>query len=146
MKDDLRYVLSIKPEYADAILNRKKTMEIRKRFGLSGWRINCETVYLYATSPVRKIIGRCTIDEQETIAVNPSDMDESEYMKMILDRLCISRADLTKYLGSKTGFVYEVSEPVRFSKQYELSDFSIDSPPQNYCTVYLHMIPEEVRE
>ena len=50
---DKNIVLPIKPEYADKILNGQKKYEYRKNICTD----NIEKIYVYATSPVKAIIG-----------------------------------------------------------------------------------------
>lgn len=47
-------LLSIKPRFAEAILDGRKKYEFRKN-KFSEKDINC--VYIYSTSPIRKIVG-----------------------------------------------------------------------------------------
>ena len=56
----MNVLLSIKPKYVKAILNGTKKYEFRK----SAFRCkeDIELVYMYATSPVKKIVGVFTIE------------------------------------------------------------------------------------
>lgn len=54
----MTFLMSIKPEYAELILSRKKTVEIRKK------RIHAvagDVVIVYATAPIKSIVGYFTI-------------------------------------------------------------------------------------
>lgn len=54
----MTFLMSIKPEYAELILSRKKTVEIRKK------RIHAvagDVVIIYATTPIKRIVGYFTI-------------------------------------------------------------------------------------
>jgi predicted transcriptional regulator len=52
-------LLAIYPRFADAILDRNKEVEFRKRpFGRRG-----QVVFLYATKPVKAVVGFVQIDE-----------------------------------------------------------------------------------
>lgn len=48
-------ILSIKPRFARAIMDGSKRYELRRRIFKNE---NVDTAYIYATSPVKKIIGR----------------------------------------------------------------------------------------
>ena len=62
------YLMSIKPRYAEEILNGKKTVEIRR----THFRANSgDSVLIYATRPVAGIVGYFTID-----SVYFEDVDE----------------------------------------------------------------------
>ena len=56
----MNVLLSIKPKYVEAIINRTKKYEFRK----SAFRCKeaIELVYVYSTSPVKKIVGAFTIE------------------------------------------------------------------------------------
>jgi len=54
----MHIILSIKPKYCMRILSGVKRYEFRKRFPR-----NVETVYMYATSPVKKIVGKFTVGD-----------------------------------------------------------------------------------
>lgn len=52
-------ILSIKPKYAAAILRREKTVEFRKKV----FKSSVNRVYIYSSSPIKKIVGYFTIDK-----------------------------------------------------------------------------------
>lgn len=52
-------ILSIKPKYAQAILNGQKLVEFRKKV----FKNEVERVYIYSSSPIQKIVGYFTIEE-----------------------------------------------------------------------------------
>jgi len=55
-----RVLMSIKPEFAEAILNGTKRIEFRKRFALR----DVSRVVLYSTSPIRMVVGEFQIERQ----------------------------------------------------------------------------------
>lgn len=55
----MKVLLSIKPEYADKILSGEKKFEFRKSIFK---RENIQTIIIYATMPVGKIIGEFDIE------------------------------------------------------------------------------------
>lgn len=61
-------LMSIHPHHADAILAGEKLVEFRKR----ALAPDVETVLLYATSPVRAVVGWFTVGG--TIKKNPKDL------------------------------------------------------------------------
>ncbi|MDD8572078.1 ASCH domain-containing protein, partial [Escherichia coli] len=50
----MKVLLSIKPEYAESILSGKKKYEFRKNIFRNK---NVDTIVIYATMPVGKVIG-----------------------------------------------------------------------------------------
>ncbi|MCP3024537.1 ASCH domain-containing protein [Cupriavidus basilensis] len=56
----MRVILSIKPEYAEKILNGSKRFEFRKTgFGVDG----VTSVLIYATRPIGKVVGEFEIEK-----------------------------------------------------------------------------------
>jgi predicted transcriptional regulator len=55
----VKVLLSIKPEYVQEIINGNKKFEYRKRI----FKKDVESVVIYSTMPVGKIVGEFTIDE-----------------------------------------------------------------------------------
>jgi predicted transcriptional regulator len=60
--------MALKPRYADAILAGEKRVEFRKRALAS----DITTVLIYATMPVKRIVGEFTVER--TIAIPPRDL------------------------------------------------------------------------
>ena len=61
-------LMSIHPRYADAILDGTKVVEFRKR-ALAG---DISTVLVYATAPVRRLVG--TFQLSATLTASPRDL------------------------------------------------------------------------
>jgi predicted transcriptional regulator len=62
-----RVLLSVKPQFAEAILAGRKTFEFRRALFR---RPDIETVVLYASSPTCKVVGEFTIDEVLSLALD----------------------------------------------------------------------------
>jgi predicted transcriptional regulator len=65
----MRVLLSIKPEYAEKILNKEKRFEFRKSIFKNK---TVKTVIIYATKPVGKVIGEFEV--AEIISACPADL------------------------------------------------------------------------
>lgn len=63
-------LLSIKPEFADKIFTGQKEYEFRKTRFRSPESV--DTIYLYASSPVQRIVGAFTINE--IVSDNPTNL------------------------------------------------------------------------
>ena len=121
MKDIL---LSIHPNFADAIISGKKKYELRKN------RISDEInwIYLYETKPVQKVTARVAL--QKILTASP------KILKTIID---LSETELTSdqynkyYEYSKIASALVLGRVEQFSKPLPLSDFKISRIPQNYC-------------
>lgn len=84
-------LLSIKPKYADMILDGNKTVEIR-RTNIK-WKPN-ETVLMYATSPISRIVGRFTIQQ---IVFDNCESIWNTYS----DKMGLSKAEFLQYASGK---------------------------------------------
>ena len=130
MKDIL---LSIHPNFADAIISGKKKYELRKN------RISDEInwIYLYETKPVQKVTARVAL--QKILTASP------KILKTIID---LSETELTSeqydkyYERSKVASALVLGRVEQFSKPLSLPDFKISRIPQNYC--YLKVDGDEI--
>lgn len=84
-------LISIRPNYAEAILSGDKTVELRRRIPAIelGTRL-----WIYATHPVRAVVGSAIVDE--VIEGSPSQIWE-HYM----DRIAVERSDYDEYFSGK---------------------------------------------
>lgn len=116
-------LLSVHPRWADLIIERKKTIEVRRT-----WiqKLECgDTIYLYSTSPVKKIVGQCTFYWDW-----PGNCDCPDWMLMLA---CLSRDELAAYLPwPRYGHFLEVIDPKRYDEPRPLSDFGLARPPQSF--------------
>lgn len=87
-------LLSIKPEFAEKILSGQKEYEFRRTSFRDASKV--EVVYLYASSPVQKIVGAFTIGD--VIGDTPEE--------------------LWQQFGNQSG----ISDKARFMKYYEGAD------------------------
>lgn len=118
--------LSVKPQFARAILEGRKTVEVRRRFPEvpSG-----TVVVLYSTSPERAIIG--TVRLKQTIRIDPSQVWE-----MYADEIQIEEDALTDYLhGATESTLLEVEDPQTWTRPVALSALRETlgvEPPQSF--------------
>jgi predicted transcriptional regulator len=101
-------IISVKPAYADMILNGRKRYEFRKY----GFTKQVDRVFIYVTRPVSKIVGYFTFDE--ILRGTPTEIWEmcSEYAGILEN-------DFHKYFGrAKIAFairinsVFKIEEPI----------------------------------
>ena len=114
-------LLSIHPVFASAIIARIKLYEFRKKFPVdySG------RVYVYATNPIKKIIGYFKTRMIE------KDSTESLFAKYGAFS-SISKVDFFIYYGEMAqGIVIHIGDVIGFHYGVNPLDFSI-KPPQNY--------------
>ncbi len=120
-------LLSIKPKYIEFLINGQKKYEFRKTIFRRNY-IN--TVYIYATSPVKKIVGAFRIGE--IIEDQPSNLwqrfngvsglNEDEFFKYFQDE--------------NTGFAIEIKDIEVFEPPLNPAEIIPDFvPPQSFCYV-----------
>ncbi len=122
----MNVLLSIKPKYVEEIFKGNKKYEFRKLvFRRRGAR---DVVYIYSTSPVKKIVGAFTI---ETII--------EDHPKVLWDRFKdfsgIIEEEFFGYFGdNEKGFAIEIGEIEIFERPTDPRFFIPDFvPPQSFC-------------
>lgn len=116
-------LMSIRPEFANAILAGEKAVEFRKRPVAD----DVSFVLIYATLPVGSLLGWCVVTGQST--ASPKKLwDQFEGVSGISkDRFF----DYYDQRNCGTGIM--VSEPVRFNKPIPLTDLGDHlRPPQSF--------------
>lgn len=123
----MKVLLSIKPEYADKILSGEKKFEFRKSIFK---REGIQTVVIYATMPVGKVIGEFEI---KNIL---SDEPES-----IWDRTCllsgITKNFFDSYFSERSrAYAIEVKSVKKYDTPQNLSDIRLGlKAPQSFAYI-----------
>ncbi|RLM96250.1 hypothetical protein [Haloarcula sp. Atlit-7R] len=122
----MNVLLSIKPEFAEKILSGGKRYEFRKTVFSDPEKV--DTIFLYASSPVQRIVGAFTIDE--VISDSPANLwQKYGHYSGISDR---SRF-MSYFEGAEEGHaievdhVHEFDQPINPARQ--IDDFS---PPVSF--------------
>ena len=97
-------ILSIKPIYAHAILNRKKKVEFRKQ----SFKRDIEKVYIYSSAPDQKILGYFTI--QEIVSDTPQSLWKKFGHVGSIDK----DSFFQYYNNHRIGYSYVIQKSVRF--------------------------------
>ena len=121
-----RVLLSIHPEFAEAIFDGHKHYEFRRVL----FKENVDEVFVYATQPVARVIGSFKID------------DIYEDAPKALWTRTKAFAGVTKekfdsyFKDRKKAFAIKVFEPVRFAVPEPLSKYvASNTPPQSFCYI-----------
>ncbi|WP_148416484.1 hypothetical protein [Haloferax sp. KTX1] len=108
----MNVLLSIKPEFAEKILDQEKRYEFRKTRFQDPSRI--ETIYLYASSPVQEIVGSFSLDE--VIEGPPEQLWQDFGAVSGID----DRSRFMDYFGdADTGYAIEVDSTSRFERSID---------------------------
>lgn len=120
-------ILSIKPQFSNAIYSKQKTVELRRKIGVrftTGQRI-----YIYTSSPLKQISGEAKILRVEML---PISKIKSQY----LAEACISSIDFDSYFsGCSHGYLIFLCEVMEYKNKIPLVKLSCANfkPPQSFC-------------
>lgn len=122
-----RVLLSIHPEFANAIMAGEKKFEFRR---VAFKRTDITEVVVYATCPVQRVIGSFQIDE--IYEGTPSSL-----WKKTKALGGVTKERFDAYFGDRSiAFAIKVSNPVRFSNSQPLSKYiASNTPPQSFCYI-----------
>ena len=120
-----KMLLSIKPEYVNKIMSGKKRYEFRKFH----CRDDIDTIVIYATTPVKRVIGEVTI-----ISIIEGCVDD------VWERTA-SKGGITKtafqeyYKNKNTAVAYELGEITTYKEPIELSAIGLSYVPQSFAYI-----------
>lgn len=119
----MRVLLSINPQYADKIFSGEKIYEYRRNIFKN---TDVKIVLVYATSPIKKIIGEFYIEK--IVKDSPENLWE-----LSPERTGIERDKFDKYfLGKKEGYAIKIGKMKKYHLFKELKDFGINQAPQSF--------------
>jgi predicted transcriptional regulator len=120
-------VLSIKPRYAEKIMDGSKTVELRRRFSAAvpaGAR-----AWIYSTTPTKAMIGAATITRVEQLSTN-------DIWRRYKDVAAVSKQEFNEYFsGRDDGYAIVLSSPLSLHTPVPLADLRSNfefEPPQSY--------------
>ena len=116
-------LLSIKPIYANAILDGRKKVEFRKR----PFKRPVSHVVIYATTPVQRIVGWFQTKHFE-------QMSPSALWKRFASVGGISKEAFNLYYdGSESGVAIHVDKPKRLAHPVSIKQTKVAAAPQSYA-------------
>ena len=120
-----RILLSVKPEFANRILDGTKKFEYRTR--LAGRQVGA--IVLYATKPLIQVVGEAEVLERlsgSPIALWEATGEDSG----------TNRAEFMEYFGGcRTAHAYRLGRVSRYDKPKSLAELGVRQPPRSF--VYL---------
>ncbi len=130
----MNVLLSIKPRYAELIMAGRKKYEFRK------YKFNDKHicwVYLYATSPVKKIVGAFKIGD--IIRDHPRNLWDQ-----LNEHSGVDEVDFFNYFkNSKVGYAIEIKYVETFGDPIDpkkvIPGFK---PPQSFCYLKYSLVPQ----
>lgn len=130
-------ILSIKPNFAESIINGSKTVEFRKKI----FKKDVEKIYIYSSSPTKMIIGYFTISE--VIEDTPENL-----WKRFKNVGGIEKSDFFNYYNeAEKGFGLVIDKVVEFQIHLDPIEFIENfTAPQSYIYLKKNSINKLVSE
>ncbi|UCV28149.1 ASCH domain-containing protein [Ferribacterium limneticum] len=121
----MKVLLSIKPEYAEKILEGNKHYEFRKVIPKAP---GVTTIVIYATKPVGKVVGEFDIDQ--FLSERPNDL-----WSITAEYSGITKRFFNEYFhGRNRAYAIKVKEARRYDEPLELgSVLRSGVAPQSFC-------------
>ena len=118
-------LLSIKPTFANAILEGTKLFELRRKIFRNQ---DVRRIVIYASSPVRRVLGEFSIDS--VLAHEPTKLWSLTSRGAGVDREFFD----DYFRGRAVGFAVKVGTPKRYARPRQLLEhYGIARPPQSFC-------------
>lgn len=118
-------ILPIKPVYAEKILNNIKKYEFRRKLCTH----NIDKIYLYATNPIKGIVGEVTVLEKVT-------MSKEKLWELAKEEAGITFSYYAEYFNNnERASAYMLGETKRYEKNIPLKDIGILYNPQSYVYI-----------
>jgi predicted transcriptional regulator len=121
-----RILLSIKPKYAEKILNGTKKWEFRRNVPLH----DVESIVFYVSSPVKRVVAEVQVKGQyfHTILTMWRMLQDHEAL------VGISEDEYFRYFnGCDLAYVFALGKITKFEPYKTLEDFGVSCAPQNFC-------------
>lgn len=119
-----RVLLSIHPEYANAIFNGHKGYEFRRVL----FKQDVSEIVVYATSPISRVVGKFKVEDIYEGTPN-------ELWAKTKALAGVNQNIFDAYFKDRVkAFAIKISDPVRFVQPQPLSKYlSSNTPPQSFC-------------
>ena len=120
-------VASIHPRHAQAILDRTKTVELRRKV----WRMGTviDRMFIYETTPTMLVVGVARVGICHT-------MPPERLWGHLGARTGVTREEFDEYFdGRDEAHGIEVFRPRRFIGRWSITDLGLKRPPQSWCYV-----------
>ena len=120
-----KMLLSIKPEYVDKIISGQKKYEFRK----FRCREEIDTIVIYATAPVKKVIG-----EGALLDIIEGDVEYVWHKTKSFGGI-LEKDYKAYYEGRKVAIAYKLGKVTLYDKPMELKDLGLDYVPQSFAYI-----------
>ena len=122
----MKVLLSIKPEFVEKIFAGTKKYEFRKALFK---RTDVTKVIIYASSPVKRVVGEFTIESILSDDVNT-------IWEQTKKESGITKDFYNSYFGKKRrANAIKIGHLTKYEKARFLSDYNINQAPQSFCYI-----------
>lgn len=127
----MNIILSIKPKWARLIYEGKKTVEWRKT---TPYRLRpTDNIYLYETSPVKKVTGCIKMYSHAILNIEDVMMRKDGYGMNYIESGCVPIEDLLAYEGkSKALVAWCIGTAKKFNESLDIDALGLKRPPQSW--------------
>ena len=119
-------LMSVKPSYANLLVNGSKTVELRRRFSDLP---HGTKMLVYGSSPTSKIIGEVSIVKVEQLKLD-------DLWNYACQEAMISWEDFSAYFkGRDSGYAITVNKATKYESPYQLDclkELGVKGAPQSY--------------
>lgn len=120
-----KILISIKPKYVRLILSGEKLYEYRKRIPME-----VETVVIYATAPVKQIVGEFKVDY--VLSMTPKELWDKTHAHSGL-----TKDKFFKYFDVESiAHALSIKDVVVYEAPLNLSDINVKRAPQSWQYLY----------
>lgn len=121
----MKALLSIRPQFAAKIFSGEKKYEYRRQI----FKKEIDTVVVYASSPIKKVIGEFKV---ERIECNELDL----LWKNTCDHSGITQEYFYSYFINKDyGYAIKIRDAVEYSRRLDLREAYGILPPQSFAYI-----------
>lgn len=122
----MKVLMSIKPEFANKIFSGEKKFEFRRAIFKNK---NIDTIVVYASHPVMKVIGEFKIKE-----IHHKDIED--LWNDTKENSGIEKSFFIRYFSGKDkGFAIEIKDPILYDKPLCIKKDLNKTPPQSFCYI-----------
>lgn len=122
----MKVILSIKPYYANKILNWEKIYELRK----SIFKANVDKVIIYASAPISKVVWEFQVDEVLCDSINSLWEKTKDYS-------CVEKVFFREYFKERDKwYAIKVWKVKRYKTQFNIKETFWIAPPQSFSYIY----------
>jgi predicted transcriptional regulator len=121
----MRVLLSIKPEFAELIFSGKKKYEYRKQI----FKKDIDTIVVYASSPVQKVIGEFSIEQIYHNEVLKLWEETKEHSGITYDYYN------EYFCNHENGYAIKVHNTKKYHIPFDLNKIYSSAPPQSFAYI-----------